>query len=458
MPGDGSVGSRDDRLRLPPRPRMSRITETATTMPIAIAHSLFGALVVASGRVAEVGVEAEPDHDHDRADHLAATDVLLRQEVAERQREDDRRDEQRLDDRDPATIERTRLEDVAGEERERSEQPPRLPDEAQERLRVGERDLREVERPLLLQRCRKREEERRDECEDCQPPAQTTTRVGRWQLASGPSSRGGPPIPCRSAADRPRRIGVSPNADAAVDVEPLELDGDGGERTRGAPTTRARAARRGVAASPGSTSSRRSGSRSRRGRGSPRTGGRASRVGACPRRRGTPSARRGPAVRPIRPSVSSRWSITCTAVVGSLTAGESARIATSTRMRSAKAGSWSIVRSIPSASLPASRRSAILGKGAVAVHLEQHGIRGDEVADAVPHHDHRVVVGRPREQALVIDRLERTRLAGCARRASAPARGSSSSSASAPERRRVVASSTVPEARHARRAPRSRPP
>ena len=34
----------------------------------------------------------------------------------------------------------------------------------------------------------------------------------------------------------------------------------------------------------------------------------------------------------------------CTAVVGSLTAGESARIAMSTSMRSPKAGSWSIVR------------------------------------------------------------------------------------------------------------------
>ena len=66
---------------------------------MAIAHSLFGRVLVAAGRIAEVDEQREPDEDHDRADHLAPADVLLRQEVAEREREDDRRDEQRLDDR-----------------------------------------------------------------------------------------------------------------------------------------------------------------------------------------------------------------------------------------------------------------------------------------------------------------------------------------------------------------------
>ena len=128
---------------------------------------------------------------------------------------------------------------------------------------------------------------------------------------------------------------------------------------------------------------------------------------------------------------------------GSLTAGESARIATSTRTRSANAGSCSIVRSIPNASLSARRRSAILGKGTVGVRLEHDRARGDEIADAVPQHDHGVVAGRPREQALVVDRLDRAGAACCARPERARAASSASSSASASERRRVVASSTV---------------
>ena len=53
---------------------------------------------------------------------------------------------------------------------------------------------------------------------------------------------------------------------------------------------------------------------------------------------------------------------TWTAVVGSLTAGESARIAMSTRIRSANAGSCSIVRSSPITNMPR-RRSAGGGAG-----------------------------------------------------------------------------------------------
>ena len=51
--------------------------------------------------------------------------------------------------------------------------------------------------------------------------------------------------------------------------------------------------------------------------------------------------------------------MTCVAVVGSLTAGDSARIATSTSTRSANAGSWSIVRSEPSATMRARLRSSV---------------------------------------------------------------------------------------------------
>ena len=49
-----------------------------------------GGILVPARRIAEVDEQREPDEDHDGADHLAAPDVLLRQEVAEREREDDR--------------------------------------------------------------------------------------------------------------------------------------------------------------------------------------------------------------------------------------------------------------------------------------------------------------------------------------------------------------------------------
>ena len=42
-----------------------------------------------AGRVAEDDEQPEPEDDHDRADHLAPADVLPRQQVAERQREDE---------------------------------------------------------------------------------------------------------------------------------------------------------------------------------------------------------------------------------------------------------------------------------------------------------------------------------------------------------------------------------
>ena len=94
---------------------------------------------------------------------LAAADVLLGQPVAERQGEDHRRDEQRLDDREPAAVECGGLEEVAGEQRHRAEQPHRLPGEPHERHRVAERDLGKVQRALLLKGCGQREQERGDQ-------------------------------------------------------------------------------------------------------------------------------------------------------------------------------------------------------------------------------------------------------------------------------------------------------
>jgi hypothetical protein len=76
--------------------------------------------------------------------------VLLGQEVAERQREHDRRHEQRLDDRQPAAIERSRLERVADQQGDGADQPRPLTGESHERHRLGERHRGEIESTLLL--------------------------------------------------------------------------------------------------------------------------------------------------------------------------------------------------------------------------------------------------------------------------------------------------------------------
>jgi hypothetical protein len=91
--------------------------------------------------------------------------VLTRQEVAEREREDNRRNEQWLDDRGASSIERRGLEQIAGKERQGADQPHRLTDKARKRLRVSKSDLREVQRALLLQRRCQGEEGRRDKSE-----------------------------------------------------------------------------------------------------------------------------------------------------------------------------------------------------------------------------------------------------------------------------------------------------
>ena len=389
-------------------------------MPIAIAHSAVRGAVVSSRRVAEIRVETEPDHDHDRADHLATPDMLPRQEVAERQREDDGRDEQRLDDRDPPAIERGRLKDVAGEQRERPEQPPRLPDEAHERLRVGERDLREVECPFC---CSVAASAKRNAAMSARTSATGADydTAGRWQLQRVVEPRwAADSLPV--AAERTRRSGVSPNADAAVtssrsssavtagtypgSTDDLEL-----EQRRPEPPhhlDRRAAVDPDLGDAEGEVVLE------------PVGGHHESKLALASSRYSQRPSR--PAVRPISPSVSSRWSITCTAVVGSLTAGESARIATSTRIRRAKAGSWSIVRSIPSASLPARRRSAILGKlPSRTPRAARHPRRRSRRPRAATRSPRRG--GSPRREGL------RHRSPGahptrcCGRRAKAPARG-----------------------------------
>ena len=86
--------------------------------------------------------------------------------IPEWEREDDRGDEQRLDHGQLPVVERDRLEDVAGEQRQRAEQPPFLPRQPDERARLAERDLAHPERALLLERRSQREQAGRDEREE----------------------------------------------------------------------------------------------------------------------------------------------------------------------------------------------------------------------------------------------------------------------------------------------------
>jgi hypothetical protein len=123
-------------------------------------------VLAATGRVAEDREERQPDDDHRGSDDLVPTHVLTRQEVAEREREHDRRHEQRLDDRQPSAIERRGLEHIAHEQCHGPHQPHGLTDQPSQRGRAPKRQLRKVQRPLLLQRRRESEQEGGDEGED----------------------------------------------------------------------------------------------------------------------------------------------------------------------------------------------------------------------------------------------------------------------------------------------------
>ena len=101
-----------------------------------------------------------------RAEDVAARDHLVREEVAERHGPDDRRDEQRLDDRDAAAVERGRLEHDADGLRDEAEEPGAVPDQTEQRSRAPGLDA-ERERGPLPQGGREREGNRGDDREDC---------------------------------------------------------------------------------------------------------------------------------------------------------------------------------------------------------------------------------------------------------------------------------------------------
>ena len=138
---------------------------------IAIAHSSFGASSRPPDGISERGEEREPEDDDARAEDLTTTDVLSGQEVAEGEREHDGRDEQRLDDRQPSPVERSSLRQIPDEERDGAEEPPLLLDEPDQRHRVSQRDLVEVEGTSLLERRRERKQKRRHEGQDRRHPA-----------------------------------------------------------------------------------------------------------------------------------------------------------------------------------------------------------------------------------------------------------------------------------------------
>ena len=113
------------------------------------------------------------------------------------------------------------------------------------------------------------------------------------------------------------------------------------------------------------------------------------------------------------------WSMTWTAVVGSFTAADSALLAMSTSTRRAKAGSWSKVRSSPSATVSSSSGRARLGVS-TAVDLDEHAAAVDEVADRVRYDQFRPVGPSPADQAVGVDGLDGTAVPRRGRPGSAP--------------------------------------
>jgi hypothetical protein len=99
-------------------------------------------VVDTAGRVADAREDGEPDDDHRGSKDVAAGDRLVRQEVPERQRPDDRRHEEGLDDRHAPAVERRRLEDNARDLGAEPEQPDPVREQLCERLRVAALDSR----------------------------------------------------------------------------------------------------------------------------------------------------------------------------------------------------------------------------------------------------------------------------------------------------------------------------
>ena len=110
---------------------------------------------------------------------------------------------------------------------------------------------------------------------------------------------------------------------------------------------------------------------------------------------------------PIRSRRSSIWSSACTAVVGSLIAGDNALIATSARSRNANFGSCSIVRSVPSRN----DRRMSCERDRAAEHPGDDVSARDRVAHADLDHDRRLGHGRQLHEPFEVDRSQNERRA-----------------------------------------------
>ena len=88
-----------------------------------IAHSCDGASLRPVSSLPEDRERGESEDDKGSRSDLHAVDLLVREQIPERQREDDRRDEQGLHHRQLPVVERDGLEEIAGEEHERPDEP-----------------------------------------------------------------------------------------------------------------------------------------------------------------------------------------------------------------------------------------------------------------------------------------------------------------------------------------------
>ncbi len=125
-----------------------------------------GRVVDASLRVGDEREQCEAGAHGARADDLAPADSLTSQAGPDREREDDARDEQRLDDHKPAHAQRSGLPRPAKPVDRHPEQPDRLAQKPQQEPGLERVALGLLHRPLLLEDRAKREENRRDERQD----------------------------------------------------------------------------------------------------------------------------------------------------------------------------------------------------------------------------------------------------------------------------------------------------
>src|SRR5262249_55392622 len=152
------------------------------------------------GRIAEGCKECEPCDDDRSTDHLSDSDRLVCQEVAEWERPDHRRDEQRLDDRDAAAVEGGGLAADADDLRDEAEQPHPASEQDQEGLRTTKGDPLEVQPRQRPRRRGERKAPRGKEREKCRYAVHDVKKVA----AQAAVPRSLPLAPVRAESGRGR--------------------------------------------------------------------------------------------------------------------------------------------------------------------------------------------------------------------------------------------------------------